>query len=106
MTHEMRHNKMLHTESRVAQLFEINAVRRDPVNIDVIPLKYDPLGLAVSWLITTYLGRNLGASLLSKRALEYCHHIPRTTLNHVRIKNVNQLPVLPPEPIDFVIERL
>ena len=35
MTHEMRHNKMLHTESRVARLFEINAVRRDPVNIDV-----------------------------------------------------------------------
>ena len=27
---------MLHTESRVAWIFEINAVRRDPVNIGVI----------------------------------------------------------------------
>ena len=31
---------MLHTESRVARLFEINVVRRDPVNMDVIRLKH------------------------------------------------------------------
>ena len=29
---------VLHTESRVARLFEINIVRRDPVNIGVMPL--------------------------------------------------------------------
>ena len=29
---------MLHTESRVARLFEVNAVRRDPVNIAVTRL--------------------------------------------------------------------
>jgi hypothetical protein len=31
---------MLHAESRVARHFEINIVRRDPVNIDVIWLDY------------------------------------------------------------------
>ena len=31
---------MLHTESRVARLFEVSAVRRDPVNIDVMQLNF------------------------------------------------------------------
>ena len=33
------HNKALHTEPRVARVFEINVVRRGPVNADVIQLK-------------------------------------------------------------------
>jgi hypothetical protein len=36
---------MLHSESRVARIFEVNAVRRDPVNINVElnRFAYEPL---------------------------------------------------------------
>ena len=38
---------MLHSESRVARIFEVNAVRRDPVNINVElnRFAYEPLGV-------------------------------------------------------------
>lgn len=38
----------MHTESRVARLFEINAVRRDPVTSDVIPQMKPPRSLKIS----------------------------------------------------------